>query len=185
MIQARYWALSCSIVVWLVNITLSTNSAYASTLVNTLTIPGESKDLYPTNGSEGGANVNRLGGFFSDLYYDRYQNAYYGLVDRGPGCGVISYETRVQKFSLNVDSNTGAIAGFNLLDTILLKNNGDSYNGLNPTLLNGNSANLGLSFDPEGFAVAPNGNFYISDEYGPSINEFRADGSFLRSLAIP
>ncbi|MBD1923358.1 esterase-like activity of phytase family protein [Microcoleus sp. FACHB-831] len=185
MIQARYWALSCSMVVCVLNITLSTDSAYASTLVNTLTIPGDSKDLYPTNGSEGGANVNRLGGFFSDLYYDRYQNAYYGLADRGPGGGVISYETRVQKFSLNVDSTTGAIAGLNLLDTILLKNNGDSYNGLNPTLLNGNSANLGLSFDPEGFAVAPNGNFYISDEYGPSINEFRADGSFLRALAIP
>lgn len=171
--------------VGVLNITLSTNSAYASTLVASLTIPGESKDLYPINGSESGANVNRLGGFFSDLYYDRYQNVYYGLADRGPGGGVISYETRFQKFSLNVDSNTGAIARFNLLDTILLKNNTNSYNGLNPTLLNGNSGNLGLSFDPEGFAVAPNGNFYISDEYGPSINEFLADGSFLRALTIP
>jgi hypothetical protein len=58
-----------------------------------------------------GANQNRLGGFFSDLFYDRNANVYYGLPDRGPGGGVISYETRVQKFSLDVDPVSGRSAG--------------------------------------------------------------------------
>ena len=167
------------------SIAASTTSAGAVSLVNTVTIPGNSTDLSPTNGGSGGANVNRLGGFFSDLHYDRSQNVYYGLVDRGPGGGVIDYQTRVQRFSLNVNQTTGAIGGFNLLDTIRFTNNGNSYNGLNPSLLNGNPGNLGLSLDPEGFAVGPNGNFYVSDEYGPSVYEFSSTGSFLRAFTTP
>ena len=150
-------------------------------LVNSITIPGNATDLNP--GSN--ANDNRLGGFFSDLYYDRTNNVYYGLVDRGPGGGVIDYKTRVEKFSLNVNLTTGQISGFNLLDTILFKNGSSNYNGLNPLLLNGNASNLGLSQDPEGFAVGPNGNFYVSDEYGPSVNEYAPNGSLIRSFQTP
>jgi hypothetical protein len=124
-------------------------------------------------------------GFFSDLYYDRYENVYYGLSDRGPGGGVISYQTRVQKFSLDVNPNTGAIANFKVLETILFTKEGNNYNGLNPKLLNGDSSILGLSFDPEGLAIAPNGNFYISDEYGPSVYEFKPNGAFVRAFTTP
>ena len=185
MATTKHWLslLSCSLLVSALGVAGSAPSALSISLTNSLTIDGNSTDLYPFAGNS--ANVNRLGGFFSDLYYDRYNNVYYGLPDRGTGGGLISYETRVQKFSLDVDSTTGAISNFNLLDTILLTNNGDSYNGLNPTLLNGNPGVLGLSLDPEGFAVAPNGNFYVSDEYGPSVYEFTADGSFVRSLTTP
>lgn len=185
MAVAKYWLplMSCSVLVSVLNIVGNATSALSISLTNSLTIDGNSTDLYSSAGNS--ANVNRLGGFFSDLYYDRYNNVYYGLPDRGPGGGLISYETRVQKFSLDVDSTTGAISNFNLLDTILLTNNGDSYNGLNPTLLNGAPGVLGLSLDPEGFAIAPNGNFYVSDEYGPSVYEFTADGSFVRSLTTP
>ncbi len=154
--------------------------AKAGVLVNGLTIPGEATDKIPGSG----ANVNRLG-FFSDLYYDRYQNVYYSLADRGPGGGTIAYDTRVQKLSLNVDAQTGAIGDFKLLDTILLTKNGENFNGLNPKALNGDTAKLGLSLDPEGFVVAPNGSFYVSDEYGPSVNEFSPSGAFVRSLTTP
>lgn len=100
MIQARHWlsVLSCSLVVSVLSITGNTRSAYGISLNNRITITGESTDLFPSTGNN--ANVNRLGGFFSDLYYDRSNNVYYGLVDRrGPGGGVISYNTRVQKFT--------------------------------------------------------------------------------------
>ncbi|KAM3099152.1 esterase-like activity of phytase family protein [Phormidesmis sp. 146-35] len=155
-------------------------AAKAGVLVNSLTIPGESTDKNPGNG----ANVNRLG-FFSDLYYDRHEDVYYSLADRGPGGGTIAYNTRVQKLSLNVNAQTGEVGGFKLLDTILFTKEGQNFNGLNPKVLNGDSAKLGLSFDPEGFVVAPNGNFYVSDEYGPSINEFTPKGVFVRSLTTP
>ncbi|MGI8501694.1 MAG: esterase-like activity of phytase family protein, partial [Hassallia sp.] len=183
-IKAKHWlsVLSCSVMVCAASITGYATSAYGLSLTNTLTIPGESTDLY----SEGnGANANRLG-FFSDLYYDRYQNVYYGLSDRGPGGGVIDYNPRVEKFSLDVDRNTGAIANFKLLDTILFTKNGENFNGLKPDLLpNGSKGSLSLSFDSEGFAVASNGNFYVSDEYGPSVYEFSPTGSFIRAFATP
>lgn len=164
----------------LLSLSLAAMPTQASVLVNNLTLPGESTDKIP--GSS--ANINRLG-LFSDLYYDRHQNVYYSLVDRGPGGGTISYNTRVQKLALNVDAQTGAIGEFKLLDTILFTQNGKNFNGLNPKALNGDSAKLGLSFDPEGFVVAPNGNFYVSDEYGSSINEFSPKGVFIRSLSTP
>ncbi|HEY9690917.1 MAG TPA: esterase-like activity of phytase family protein [Oculatellaceae cyanobacterium] len=187
MAKAKYRlsTLSFSLFISALTFIVSAKSAKAINLVNTLTIPGGSADLSPLNGGNGGANINRLGGFFSDHYYDRYQNVYYGLVDRGPGGGVIPYESRVQKFSVDVNKTTGAIGGFNLLDTIKFQNNGNSYNGLNPTRLNGNASILGLSLDSEGFSVAPNGNFYVSDEYGPSVYEFRPDGSFLQAFNTP
>jgi hypothetical protein len=153
-----------------------------ATLVNTLTIPGDAKDLSGLTPS--GVNTDRLG-FISDLYYDRNTNTYYGLSDRGPGGGVIPYNTRVEEFTLNVDSNSGAISNFNLIKTVQFTNNGTNYNGLNPTLLNGNQSVLGLSHDPEGFAISPNGNFYVSDEYGPSVDEFDPNGKFIRAFTTP
>ncbi len=176
--------LSFSLFFYVLNIGLNTPSAQAISLVNNLTIPGESVDLTPVSGGQNSANVNRLG-FFSDLYYNRHENVYYGLSDRGPGGGVIPYQTRVQKFSLDTDSNTGAISNFKILETIKFTNNGSNFNGLNPRLLNGDASVLGLSFDPEGFVVAPNGNFYVSDEYGPSVYEFTSSGSLVRSFQTP
>ncbi len=150
-------------------------------LVNTLTISGDSTDLNPGTG----ANANRLGGFFSDLFYDRFNNVYYGLVDRGPGGGTISYDTRVQKFTLDVDPATGTISNLALLDTILFTDGTTAFNGLNPGLLNGNKSVLGLSLDPEGLVVTPNGNFFVADEYGPSVYEFGADGVLIRAFTTP
>jgi hypothetical protein len=158
------------------------NAAQAVSLVNTIVIAGDATDL---SGQPTGPNGSRLGGFFSDLYYDRSNNVYYGLSDRGPGGGVLPYDTRVQKFTLDVNPNTGAISNFNLIDTILFTQNSQNFNGLNPRLLNGDSSVLGLSFDSEGFVVAPNGNFYVSDEYGPSVYEFTPQGSFIRAFNVP
>ncbi|MBD2436759.1 esterase-like activity of phytase family protein [Nostoc sp. FACHB-110] len=184
MVSLKHWisGLSLSLVTGVVSITGFAHSASAISLINGLTVPGNSTDLSPSNSNS--ANTNRLG-FFSDLYYDRYNNVYYSLADRGPGGGVIDYKTRVQKFSLDVDQTTGAISNLKLLDTILFTQNGQNFNGLNPTKLNGNPSILGRSFDPEGFAIAPNGNFYVSDEYGPSVYEFSPTGNFIRAFATP
>lgn len=154
-------------------------------LINTLTIEGNTPDLAPLGGGTGGTNVNRLG-MFSDLYYDHAENAYYGLADRGPGGGLISYETRVEKFKLQVNPVSGAISNFQLIQTIKFKDAaGNPFNGLNPGLLNSNKAVLGQSFDPEGFVRGNNGRFYVSDEYGPSAYEFSDQGVLLRTLTPP
>ncbi|MBG1265597.1 esterase-like activity of phytase family protein [Nostoc sp. WHI] len=168
-----------------------------ATLVTTTTIAASETDLFPLNGSTSSANINRLGGFGSDLFYDYRQDVYYALVDRGPGGGVISYQTRVEKFSITTDPTTGAITNYQLLGTIPFTVaaettlNGVTYdettpfNGLNAKLLNGNGGVLGLSQDPEGFVVGKNGNFFVSDEYGPSIYEFNPAGVFVRAFTAP
>lgn len=51
--------------------------------------------------------------------------------------------------------------------------------------MNGNPAVLGNSFDSEGLVRLSNGNFLVSDEYGPSIYEFDASGKRIRSFTTP
>jgi hypothetical protein len=165
-------------------------------LVTTIVIPGNSTDLYPLNGGTGGANINRFS-FGSDLFYDYRTGFFYGLADRGPGGGTISYNTRVHKLSIAIDPNTGAASNFKIEQTIGFfipagtTLNGVTYaqdtpfNGFNPEKLNGNKAVLGASLDPEGFVVGANGNFFVADEYGPSVYEFAPTGRFVRALTPP
>jgi hypothetical protein len=145
-----------------------------------------------------GANQGRVG-FFSDIYYDPKRNQWWALSDRGPGGGVIAYETRVQRFGVNYDRHTGEISRFRILETIKFTDpngllsaptvpagNAAALNGLNPGALNGNNGVLGRSFDPEGFVVSPiSGNFYVSDEYGPSIYEFNREGHLIKVFETP
>lgn len=153
----------------------------APTFVNDIRLAGSSVDLVLGSG----ANVNRLG-MFSDLYYHQAGGVFYGLSDRGPGGGVISYGTRVQQFRLDVTPTSGEISNFSVTKTILFQGSGgQQFNGLNPALLSGNAANLGFSFDPEGFVVGPSGSFYVSDEYGPSVYEFTKEGVFVRAFDNP
>jgi len=146
--------------------------------VNGFGVPGSTLDV-----SAGTAFERRLG-MFSDLYYDRGRNEWWGLADRGPGGGTLPYETRVERFSLTVNANTGAISDFQVLQTIKFTSQGVPLNGLAPQSPNLNI--LGNSFDPEGFVVVPGtGNFLVSDEYGPSLYEFDRNGNKVRTFTTP
>jgi len=174
--------------------TLVLRPVIAGPLKNLLVIPGNTSDKTPLNGARGGANINRLGGFGSDIFYDRRANVFYGVADRGPGGGTIGYANRVQKFTLDIDPQTGAASNFKLLATIPFTlsagktvngvHGPSAFNGIDPMLESG-ARHIGRSFDPEGFVVGPNGHFYVSDEYGPSIYEFLPDGSFVRGFVAP
>jgi len=129
-----------------------------------------------------GSDFDRRVGFFSDIYYDRNRNEWWGLSDRGPGGGTLPYETRIQRFTLDVDMNTGAISNFQIAQTIKFSNAGLSFNGIGP----GVSSFLGYSFDPEGVVVNPlNGNLLVSDEYGPSVYEFDRSGQLVKAFVVP
>ena len=106
------------------------------------------------------------------------------------GCsGSISTSNRV----------TGQISGFRVKETVRFTDPAGllaaptatvgqplALNGLNPLALNGNSAALGRSFDPEGLVVDPrSGHFLVSDEYGPSIYEFNRKGRLVRIFQTP
>lgn len=165
---------------------LATSTACAAdwTLVDVITLSANRVDHVrspmPT------ANVNRLG-YFSDLVYEPASRTWFALSDRGPGGGVVDYATRVQQMHIPINHRSGALQGRNVvIRTILFTDaNGQPFNGLNPTLLNGGPVNLGNSFDPEGLAVGRNGHFYVADEYGPSLYEFDRNGRFVRAFEIP
>jgi hypothetical protein len=169
----------------------------AATLSNIVIVSGSAPDGTPSSVIPPKANVNRLGGFGSDLFYDRTSGVFYGLTDRGPGGGVFNYETRVHRFKIDIDPVTGNASNFQLLSTIRFTIpsgatiNGipgpATFNGIDPSMSPGNRDphNLGNSHDPEGFVVGPNGHFYVSDEYGPSIYEFLPSGVFLRAFEPP
>lgn len=151
--------------------------AHASpAFVNGLNIAGSTQDM------SGDTGLGSRVGFFSDIYYDPNRNEWWGVSDRGPGGGVLAYETRVQRFTLDVNMNTGAISNFQVAESIKFKNGGVAMNGLAPSP----ASTLGNAFDPEGFAINPlNGRFLVSDEYGPSLYEFDRSGNQIRAFATP
>ena len=73
--------------------------------VNGLALDGGTLDL------SSGSSFDRRVGFFSDIYYDRSRNEWWGLSDRGPGGGTLPYDTRLQRFSIDIAAN-GAISNF-------------------------------------------------------------------------
>jgi hypothetical protein len=144
--------------------------------VNGITIAGSTQDLAGASSS-----FNRLG-MFSDIYYDRNRNEWWGLADRGPGGGVLSYDTRMERFTIDINGTTGAISNFQVVQTVLFKSQGVPLNGLAPNPVNA----IGTSLDPEGVVVNPTtGNFLVSDEYGPSLLEFDRSGNLLRRFTPP
>ena len=160
---------------------LAPGSAGATiSFVDYVAVPGGATDLSGQPSAFGG---NRLS-FGSDLYYDASTRSFWGITDRGPGGGVIDFAPRMQNFSLNL-SSTGKIGSFELKSSNLFRQDGQTFSGLNPGLLNGDSSILGKSFDSEGISRLKNGNFLVSDEYGPSIYEFTGDGNFVRAYKTP
>jgi len=159
------------------SIALASAAQAAPTFVNGLAISGNSGDSYGTSVNDGRV------GFFSDIYYDRSRNEWWGLSDRGPGGGFLNYETRVQRFTLDVNTATGAISNFQIAQTLKFSLNGGSLNGIAPS----NTSVLGNAFDPEGIVVNPNnGNLLVSDEYGPSVYEIdRNSGAVVKTYVTP
>jgi hypothetical protein len=155
----------------------SVSSAQAVSFVNGIALPGGLLDL--SGGSS--ANNGRVG-YFSDIYYDPNRNEWWGLSDRGPGGGTLDYVTRAQRFTIDINANTGAISNFQIQQTLLFRSGSAALNGLAPNPTN----TLGLAFDPEGFVVLPgSGNLLVSDEYGPSVREFDRSGQLVRTYTTP
>ena len=142
---------------------------------NGLALAGDALDL------SSGTQAERRLGYFSDIYYDPARKQWWGLSDRGPGGGVLQYDTRVQRFEVDI-SATGAISNFRVVQTVKFMQGTQPFNGLAPNPV----SMLGRAFDPEGIVINPkSGNFLVSDEYGPSLYEFDRTGQFIRAFTTP
>jgi hypothetical protein len=122
-----------------------------------------------------------MGGFGSALTYTGFDNVFLAVPDRGPfdGRTDVPYRDRFNFLHLTVSvgaafPNIRAL----LLDTRFLKDQGNQS-------FVGDSSAFDQRFDPEGVAVSRDGNFFVSDEYGPYISEFNRQGHLVRRIAVP
>ncbi len=156
--------------------TASAQTVSNAQFVNGITVAANTLD------KSAGSDFDRRVGMFSGLFYDPLRGEWWGVSDRGPGGGTLPYETRVQRFTLDVNLATGQISNFQVQATIKFTSAGTALNGLAPNPV----STLGKSFDPEGIAINPlNGNILVSDEYGPSLVEFNRSGQEVRRFTPP
>lgn len=151
----------------------------------------------PALGQFGGVNVTG-GGYGSSLYPDpRHPGMFYGLTDRGPNVSPPDGSTDVEP----IPSFDPAIGLFRFVggDAVLVRKiplqdkNGHPYTGLvnsaNPTGetiedLSGHVlANDPNGYDSEGLVALPDGTFWVSDEYGPFVTHFNAQGRAIQRLS--
>lgn len=156
------------------------------TLLGTATIPGNATDKSGLTEKLGdGTPHNRLGSMGSAIAYTGVGHRYVMLADRGPGDGATSYHCRVHVFDIEIHPGQRPAVQPRLIATTLLKT--AAGQPLTGSLLAFDAENPAKSLrrDPEGIRVGKAGEYYISDEYGPYIEEYGADGVLRRSLPVP
>jgi Esterase-like activity of phytase len=129
-----------------------------------------------------------FGGFGSDLTYTGHDNVFIAAPDRGPFDGLTDTPYLDRVHFLHITTDLGApFPNIHtvLLDTRFLKNElGQTFVGAAGAFdVNDELATLRL--DPEGIRVGPNGNFYVSDEYGPYVFEFNRQGHLVQRISVP
>jgi hypothetical protein len=151
----------------------------------------------PSLGTFGGVSLSG-GGFGSSLYpVPGHTDEFYGLEDRGPnvsapnGDDVLplpSFDPSIGEFRFEPNGQAVELRTIPLQDA-----SGHPYSGLVNT---GNStgetmenlqgqvlANDPDGYDSEGLVAMPDGTFWVSDEYGPYITHFTADGRQIQRLS--
>ena len=128
-----------------------------------------------------------LGGFGSGFTYTGHDNVFLGVPDRGPfdGRTNLPYPTRVHFFHMTVNP-AAAFPNITttLLDTRFLKGTGNTSFVGDAYAFNQDDE-AATRFDPEGARVDRDGNFHISDEYGPYIRKFNRQGHLLARIPLP
>jgi hypothetical protein len=164
-------------------------------LVATGYVPGTLSDKSGLTGviCQQGAPANcvakdALGAFGSDLTYTGFDNVYIAAPDRGPFDGLtdVPFLDRVHFFHITTNTTTKQVSTL-LLDTRFLRNEfGETFLGAAGAFAaDPNDDPATLRLDPEGIRVGSNGNFYISDEYGPYVFEFDRQGNLVRRIPLP
>jgi hypothetical protein len=150
-------------------------------LLGRLRVPGDAADASGLTGAfDNGTPRNQLGGF-SAIAYTGDGNRYLLLADRGPDDGAVPYGCRFHEVELSLPTTS---------QTCPLKIVKTNYLQREHGLFSGSAAeweiNDGLAnrLDPEGLRIASDGTLFVSEEYGPSIFRFSADGVFEDALPV-
>ena len=151
-------------------------------------LSGELSDKSGLSGMlETNTPINAFGGL-SAIDYTGSGDRYVVLSDRGAGDGAASFPCRFHQVVLKVDPKTRSIE-FQLEGTTLLRDaSGQSMTGSLSLLKAWDKPERCPSYDPEGIRYLGNsglGGVVISDEYGPSIDQFSVEGRWVKSFALP
>ncbi|HVR61560.1 MAG TPA: esterase-like activity of phytase family protein [Polyangia bacterium] len=132
---------------------------------------------------EDGASNNAVGGIGSAIAYTGTGNEFLMAPDRGPNAGDDSYTERY--YVLDLGLGDGQVTPRIKAGAVLDQGVGQpTFTGRNIDFDATNSP-ASRRLDVEGLRVGPTGSFFTSDEYGPFVYEFGADGHRLRALAVP
>ena len=174
-------------------------------LVATGRVPSNARDKF------GETTISASGMAVDQRAWRKTANGYRGVIyllpDRGYNVsGTIDYQPRIHKLSIALNSTAtpapgqqrrDGVTATTLLDTIKLTDAaGVPLTGLDPPengvrpAANGfpdmpQAANGRISLDPEAMVLLPNGEFFVSDEYGPYIYRFSAKGRMLAAIRPP
>jgi hypothetical protein len=157
-------------------------------LVGVGTIPGDATDRSGLTGTYTSATgetipASQFGSFGSAITYSGAGTRYYATNDRGFGDGSTRSIDRFHVLDITVDPVRKRVNAHLVQTRFLTNEAGERLVGLAAAFAD--DPRQSLRFDPEGLRVGPQGTLYISDEYGPAIDEFTASGTRLRSLPIP
>jgi hypothetical protein len=183
------WLAACLILSVPVSFLITVNAANPGvTLLGVGFVPGTALD---TSGLAGqpicqvDAPLNcidqaTLGGFGSAVAYSGFNNVFLTVADRGPFDGRTDVPYRDRFHFMRIKTSVSAAfpnITTTLLDTRFLRAGRRDFVG--------DSSAFDMRFDPEGVSVGLLGTFYVSDEYGPYINEFLPTGHLLRRIRVP
>lgn len=173
---------------------LASPSDPAVEFIGSAFIEGDTRDKSKLYNALGGKIPhNRLGSFGSGIDYTGKDDLYIACDDRGPGDGAHDFRPRVQQFRIVIDPAAAEPerVRVELVRTVLLRSeSGGSMTGLSSGFDLATAPSTWSRYDAEGIRIAPAtlnapGGFLLSDEYGPSIDLFNADGLRVRRWAIP
>jgi hypothetical protein len=153
-------------------------------LLGTVSIPGDAVDLSgDTALLQNGEPRNRLGGF-SALDYSGQGMLFASMSDRGPDDGAVDYHCRVQLIELTIPEEPRQSIPAMVRKTIIFTDKeGRRFSGSSSAIVP--TPKVGHRLDPEGFRFGPSGSMFVSDEYGPQIIQFSADGHELKRFVLP
>lgn len=185
MYSARFVSVACF------GLVLTATSARADVeLIAQGTIPGTARDLSGLKEMiTPDCPHDRLGAFGSAIDYTGKDDLYWAVADRGPLDGASGYRCRMHLMRFRMtpgsDGKPGTIETEVLRTVMLTSESGLGLMG-GTKYLNPMDGAASRRFDPEGARLARSGeSIFLSDEYGPHIDEFALDGRRVRRIPIP
>ncbi len=126
----------------------------------------------------------RFGGWGSAMAQTAEPGIYLVLADRGPRDGAADYLCRWHRVRIEVEPGSQSPVRFDLLETVMMRDGRRALIGSERALPSDDPA-APLRFDPEGVRVTPTGEVLVSEEYGPWVFRFDAQGRKTGELPVP